>query len=170
VRSWANEIETIEKRFRSDRVYGATIHFLPLYLAETIPNASVELSLGGEVVREVGAAKRTVPPALARSVLQRHAEIPKLAQLPGLLRFYAEYVEVVCKLTAHHASKALTFLDGAMRLELIQTVKQATGKPHFEEIATLLTAANHALRLNKIIDPRNLREQYSRRSSQKVTP
>jgi hypothetical protein len=101
-------------------------------------------------------------------VLHRHAEIPKLAQLPGLLRFYADYVEAVSKLVAHDAPKASTFLKARMPLELIELVKKTTGKPHYEEISTLLTAANFASGLNHVVvDPRNLKEQYSRRSRKK---
>ena len=167
VRSWAGEIDAIDRRLRSSSAYGATVALLPVYLAGAIPNSQVAIRIGRETIQEIGAVKRTVPAALARSVLQRHADIPKLADLPGLLRFYADYMDAVVKLTAHHSSKAPAFLDAAMPLELIEAVKQATGKPHYDEIATLLTAANHALGLNKIIDPRNLREQYSRRSRKK---
>jgi hypothetical protein len=166
VRRMADEIETVGKRIQSNEVYGLTAQLLPLFLAAAIPNAHIEFPISGEVLREIGTRKRAVPAALARGVLQRHGELPKLVELPKLLRLYADYIEIVSKLTAHDAPKGAALLN-AMPLELIEAAKMLTGKPHWDVVATLLTAAYAAVGSNTIVDSKSLQMQHSRRSRKK---
>jgi hypothetical protein len=169
VRRMSDEIERMDEKMRSDRAaYGATVHFLPLFLAGAIPGAKTELSIDGNVLRDVGTGTRSLPAARARNLLHRLDELPKLAALPKLLRFYADYIEVVSKLAAHHASKAPALLNAMMPIELMEAVKKQTGKPHTADIAALLQAAYFALSgIEETVDPRNLKMQYRRRNSPK---
>jgi|SRR5215471_1514857 len=67
VRDWAREIETVERAFQSSNAYRITVQVLPLFLAEAIPGSSVDLRIGGEVIREVGTAKRLARQPAART-------------------------------------------------------------------------------------------------------
>jgi hypothetical protein len=163
VRGWADQVEEIGKRIRSAEAYGHPAHSLPLFL---------ELQVGAKKMAELGTArralpKRTLPHALAHSILERRAEFPKLADLPGLLRLYADYIEAVCKLTAHYAPKAPAQFKDMLFCALIDLVTRVTGKPRFEHIATLLTAAYAARGSEEIVDAHKLRMQYSRHSRRK---
>jgi hypothetical protein len=163
----ADEIDGVDKKIRSDRVYGPTVVLLPLLLAGAIPGAEYELRGDGEVLREVGTGIRSVPVALARGILKRRGELPKVAELPKVLRFYADYIEVVDRLVAHHAPKGAALLKAMMPLELIRAAKVQTGRYFRDEIATLLEAANFALGVDKTVDARNLKMQHWRRASSK---
>jgi hypothetical protein len=167
VRSMAAAIEQVDAGMRANKAYGLTVQFLPLFLGGALPGAEIELSAGGEVFREVGTGVRGVPAARARNLLQKQAELPKLAGLPNLLRLYADYVEVVSKLTAHHAPRGAATFRAMMPLELIEAVKAVTGKPLLSATATLLEAAYFAVGINETVDPRNLKMQYRRRVSRK---
>jgi hypothetical protein len=167
VRRMAAEIEDVDKKIRSDKVYGPTVAYLLLFLAEAIPGAEYELRGNGGVLRGGGTGMRSVPVALARGVLQRQAELPQLVELPKLLRFYADYVEVVDRLVAHHAPKGASLLKAMTPIELVETVKKLTGKPHTNDIATLLEAAYYAVGINEGVDPRNLKMLYRRRVPRK---
>lgn len=163
----ADEIANVDKRMRSDRSYAATAQCLPLFLADAIPGARYKLQAGADVFQEVGTGTGAFRADRARELLHRMSELPKLDQLPKLLRFYADYFEAVSKLTPHHASKAPPLLKAMMPLELIEAVKTVTGKPHWNEIATLLTAAYQAGGCDVTVDPRSFKMQYRRRSNKK---
>jgi hypothetical protein len=167
VRRLAKEIELVHAKIRSDKAHSLTMQFLPFFLSTAIPGARIEFRCGADVVRDVGTEIQTIPPALARKLLRTQAELPKLAEVPSLLRLYADYIEAVSRFTAHHASKAPALLNAMMPLELIESAKKFTGKPRANEIAALLDAAYSAVGINKIVDPRNLMMQYSRRVSRK---
>lgn len=159
VRRWAAEVEMIGKKIRSDHAYR--------YSASSLP-ALLELQADGKMMREVGTAKRAVSEALARGILERRAQLPKLAELPNLLRLYSDWIEAVCKLTAHHAPWAPARFKANLMWALIECVTRATGKPHFPEMATLLTAAYHANGSSEIVYASNLKMQYSRYSRRKT--
>jgi hypothetical protein len=163
----ADEIEGVDKKIRSDKVYGSTVDLLLLFLAGAIPGAECELRGNGEALQEVGARIRSVPAALARGILQKRAELSKLAELPKLLRLYADYIEAVDRLVAHHAPKGASLLKAMMPIELVEVVMKLTGKPHTQDIATLLEAAYYAVGINEDVDPRNLKTLYRRRVSSK---
>jgi hypothetical protein len=160
VRSWADKVQLVGERIRSNEAYGhlAHSHSLRLFL---------ESQVGGKNMAELSIAKRVVREAPMRSILERCAELPKLAELPSLLRFYADYIEVVCKLTAHHAPKAQARFKTMLLMEFIDNVKRLRGSPQIPEIATLLTAAYHAHDSGKIVDAHNLSMQYSRHTRRK---
>jgi len=162
VRGWADEIERVGKRMQSHQLYGQIVHHLPLFLAGAIPNADYELVIGDKVIREVGIAKPGLPADLARGILERHAELPKLAELPELLRLYADYIEALSKITAHYGSKGVVLLRRNMPLELARLVESCTGRPHFDKVATLLTASYQAIGCGDRVDPRALAMQRSR--------
>lgn len=167
MRNLAKEIESMDAKIRTHQVYGLIIQFLPSLLASAIPGAQIDLRIGGDVVTDVGKGIRSLPVDRARDLLHKHAEFPKLSELPKLLRFYADYIEAVAKLTAHHAPKAPRFLKAMMQLEVIKVAKTLTGKFHANEIATLLEAAYSAIGVPEVVDPRNLKMQYSRRTFHK---
>jgi len=167
VRRMAEEIERTDSRIRADKGYGPTVAFLPFFLAGAIPGAKAKIRVDGKLLREIGTGKRTVPASLARGVLHRHAELPKLADLPNLLRLYADFIEVVDRFVAHHAPRGAALMEAMMPLELAELVKEQTGSHRWSEVATLLTAAYQANGCNATVDPRALKMQYSRRSRQK---
>jgi hypothetical protein len=55
--------------------------------------------------------------------------------------------------------------DKAMRHELAEAARKLTGKPHYQEVSALLTAAYAALGSDEIVDPRALQMQHERRAS-----
>lgn len=151
VRSWAAEIEGLEHRIRSNQAYRHSAGYLPLFL---------ELQVGKT-------SASGVPEDLARRILKSRADLPKLTELPRLLRLYADQLEAVCKFTARHAPNAPARFRANLEFAFIEYVKRMTGRPHFPEIATLLTAAYSAHGSSKIVDARNLSMQYSRHSPRK---
>jgi hypothetical protein len=167
VRRMADEIEGVDRKIRNDSWYCGTVACLPVLLAGALPGAEYELRGDGKVIRDIGTEIRSVPAALARGVLQKYAEIPKLTELPRLLRLYANYLEVVDRLTAHGAPKGAATLGATMPLELVEMVKKNTGQPHINDIATLLEAAYYGVGIDKDVDPHNLTMLYRRRISQK---
>lgn len=167
VRDMADQIGQLGQQIQSDGAYGMTVNFLPLVLAGTIPGTSIEWSADGHVGREVGIGVRGVQADRARNLLRRHGELPKLAELPDLLRLYADYIDVVSKLTAHHAPKGAALLEAMMPLELIHAAKAQTGRYFIDEIATVLTAAYSAVGSQETVDPRNLKMQHWRRLARK---
>jgi len=158
VRGWAAEIQETSNKIQSDKAYGHPAHSLLLFL---------ELQVGSKKMAEGGRLKRVLPQALIHHVLERRAELPKLAQLPDLLQFYADWIEAVCKLTAHYAPKAPGHYKEMTICALIDCVTRVKGKPHYEEIATLLTAAFSVHESGEIVDARNLRMQHIRHSHRK---
>jgi hypothetical protein len=148
VREWASSIKTVGKRVRSDKAYAQVVSPLQLILK----------------LQEEGKTPRVVPEALAHRILQRRAEIPKLTQLPNLLRLYADCLEVVCTFTALHASKVPARFRGNLEFALVEYVKRTTDEPHLPELATLLTAAYFARGSDRIVDARNLGRRYNRNS------
>jgi hypothetical protein len=107
-----------------------------------------------------------VPEALARRVLEGRTDLPKLIELPKLLRLYADHLEAVSRFTAHHAPKAPKRFRADLEFALVKYVK--TGRRHLPEIATLFEAAAFIARAsNEVIDARNLRMRYSRHSRRK---
>jgi hypothetical protein len=167
LRRLAKEIEQVDAKIRSDKAYDLTVQFLPLFLAGSIPGAQIELRGDGKKLRDVGTGIRGIPVALARAVLHRRAELSKPPELPGLLRFYADYIDVVSRLTAHYAPKAPALLNAMMPLEMIEAANKMTRKPHANEIATLLEAAYSAVGFNETVDPHNLMMQHRRRVPRK---
>jgi hypothetical protein len=157
VRGWAAEIETLAKRIQSHRVYGSTAHGLPQFLE--LQRSARRFS-----------AKRTLPEALTRRLEGQLADLAQLAELPELLRFYADAMEAVFRLTAAFASKAPSRYKANLVWAFIDCVVRVTGKPHFSDIANLLTAACHAKGSDKIWYAHNLKMQYVRYSPVKVTP
>jgi hypothetical protein len=158
VRSWADEVEIIGTRIQSDEAFGHFAHNLPLYL---------EWQVMGKKIAEVGTSSRALPDALARRILERRTALPNLAELPGLLRFYADSIEAVYKLTAHHAPKAAARFKAMLQHSFIENVKRVKGGPRFPDIATLLNAAYSAHGSSQTVDAHNLSMQYSRHSRRK---
>jgi hypothetical protein len=68
---------------------------------------------------------------------------------------------------SHHAPKGASLLKAMMPIKLVETVKKLTGKPHTNDIATLLEAAYYAVGINEGVDPRNLKMLYRRRVPRK---
>ena len=128
VRSWAAEIEGLQRQILSNRAYGHTAASLTLFF------------------------------------------LPKLTELPSLLRLYADQLEAVCKFTARHAPKAPARFRANLEFALIEYVKLMTGRPHTPEIATLLTGAYHAQGSNEIVDAHNLTMRYDREALQYARP
>jgi hypothetical protein len=128
VRGWAVEIETLTKRVQSHKAYGPTAHELPQFM---------------ELLRRERnhSAKSTLPEALTRRLEGKLADLSKLAELPELLRFYADAMEAVFRLTAAFASRAPSRYKANLVWAFIDCVVKATSKPHFSDIANLLTAA-----------------------------
>jgi hypothetical protein len=148
VRGWAAEIEGLERQIRSNRAYGHSHASLAQFLESQVGNTSAS----------------GVPKNLARSILKSRADLPKLTELPSLLRLYADQLEAVCKFTARHAPKAPARFKANLEFALIEYVKLMTGRPHTPEIATLLTGAYHAQGSNEIVDAHNLTMRYNRHS------
>ena len=151
VRDWAAEIETLTKRVQSHWAYGETARALPKF---------VELLRGGSSL----SAKATLPDALTRRLAGKLSDLPKLVELPELLRLYADAMAAIFRLTAAFASKAPSRSEANLVWAFIDRVVRVTGKPHFPDIATLLTAACNAKGSNKIWFPQNLKMRYSRYS------
>jgi hypothetical protein len=103
------------------------------------------------------AAKATVPES-------RNIELRGLDKLPELMRHYGDYIAALDRLVALFAPKAVT-RDKAMRVELAEAARKLTGKPHYEEVAALLTAAYAALGSDEIVDSRALQMQHMRLAS-----
>jgi hypothetical protein len=149
VRGWAKDIENVSRKMQLSNAYGRTISSLPTFL---------DLQVGNRL-------PSVVPKTLARRILEARADLPELIELPELLRLYADHLEAVCKFTAYHASKARAQFRSNPEFALIEHVKKVTGKPHFLQIARLLTAAYYALGSPEIVDDHSLSERYYRRRS-----
>jgi hypothetical protein len=164
LRDWADTIETVGKAIQSNDAYGMTAGALPLFLLAAIPNQKYEVSIGSEVFQEVGTANPSVAADLARSLLQRlkRTDLPKVEDLPALLRLYADYIEAISKLTAHYAPRGSTLLKRTP-LQFVELIRTVTGKAHWNEIATLLTAAYHANGCGSVeVFSKALQTQYRR--------
>lgn len=167
VRGWADEIQRVDNGVKSDNAYGQIAPYLPLFLAEAIPNEKYEFRVGSKMLRGVGTAKAGVAEDLARGVLEKYADVPKLAELPGLLRQYADYVEALFKITAYYGSRGAALLPRNMAQDLVRLVESCTGRPHMDEIATLLTASYRAVGVDLTVDPKALAMQRSRNRRKK---
>jgi hypothetical protein len=155
VRGWADEIERLENGIQTSKAYGFLRPSLPLLL-------NPQLAHG----RNLDYAKG-VPEAIKRNIVARREELSKLTELPCHLRLYADCREALFKVTAHLASQTSDQYQANLRWAFINYVENVTGRPHFEEIATLLTAAYCARGLQEIVDANNLKTQHSRYSRQK---
>ena len=125
------------------------------------------MGVHGDILRGIGVGAPGISVDRARDLLNRLDELPKLDELPGLLRFYADYIEMVCKLTARGASRGTVTLRAMMPLELFETIqkKTVTSKPRWDDIATLLQAAYSAVGIRETVDPKALQMQYRRWTS-----
>lgn len=105
-------------------------------------------------------------PAAAKATVSESCDLDlrSLDRLPGLLRHYRNYIAVLDRLVALYAPKAVT-RDKAKQVELPEATRKLTGKPHYEEVSTLLTAAYAALGTDETVDPRALQMQHNRHSS-----
>jgi hypothetical protein len=162
VRSMADEIEKLSERIRSNDAYRMADQFLPLLL----PSAHVKIQVEGESVPVID--ERNPPIRGFPSVgLRAWSERQKFAELPKLLRLYADYIAVLSRLVAHGAPRGAGTLKAMMPLELIHAAKVQTGKYFRDDIAIVLEAAYSAIGINETVDPRNLMMQYWRRVSRK---
>jgi hypothetical protein len=93
-------------------------------------------------------------------------DIRRLNGLPFLLRLYAGYVEAVDRLVPESARRVVGEIS-ALPIELLETSKSLTHKHFAVEIATLLTAAYHAVGSKSEVDPCALKMRYFRRSRKK---
>lgn len=143
--SFADEIS----RFQSSDLYG--------YIGRIDPVVFDSEVLG----------KKAVPKDLADRIRSNRAQLPKLVELPRLLQLYADCVEAVCKVGPIDASKALIRVRLMWTIALIDLVKKLTKKPHFPEVATLLTATYLVQGSDEIVDAHNLSMQYSRHTRRK---
>ena len=109
---------------------------------------------------------KPIPTPLARMLKARN-DLPKLTELPDLLGLFADYIAAVHKLTTHFGPKALARYRTMTINTLVDYVEWATGKPHFPQIATLLTAAYYARGSKVVVHADNLRVQYNRHSGRK---
>ena len=148
VRNWAITIENLSHEMQLGDAYGRTASSLPTFLESQVRYGLTTV----------------VPDALARRVLEARTDLPTLIELPKLLRLYADCLEAVCKFTAHNAPRAPARFRGNLEFALIEYVKRMTGKPHFPQIVTLLTAAYYAVGSAEIVDGRNLSAEYRRHS------
>jgi hypothetical protein len=158
VRGWAHEVESIGSKIQSDDAYGNVARALPLFL---------ELQVRTQEKSELGTQKRATPDALARSILERRDELAKLAELPSLLGFYADYIDALCGLTTRYAPKAPARFEAMLQHALIEYATRVTRRPHYPEIVKLINAAYSAQGSSKILDAHNLSVQYSRHSRRK---
>ena len=155
VRGWAEQIEKLGKAMRANEAYSFRNPF------------TLALELEADHKGKIGPAASLVNERITQNLLGSRAELLKLDQLPSLLLLYADYIEAVHKLTGELAPKAATRYKAGAIYALIDCVRRVTGKPHFEDIATLLTAAYAACGSNEVVSAANLKTQYSRHSTQK---
>jgi len=148
VRGWAAQIERLDGKVRSNQPYAAISQTLPLLLADATENMPLS-------------------PSLALGLLQKQDQLPKLAEVPELLRLYADYIEALSKITAYYGSRVDKSFAGVMRQQLVRLVEAVTGMRHVDEVATLLTASNYAIGCDLEISPKALARQRSRVHSKK---
>ena len=147
VRAWAKQIKRLGEAMAANEAY----------------SFRTPLALAVELEYKIGPASNLVPDHVTRNLLGSRAELPKLDQLPALLVLYADYIEAVHNLTAKLAPKAATRYKAEAIDALIGNVRRATGKPHFEDIATLLTAAYAACGSNAVVSAGSLKGRQYRR-------
>src|SRR5215467_8221251 len=117
LRRWANDIENVSDKLQLSDAYSSTASALPAFLGSQIRYKLTSV----------------VPEAVARRVLEGRTNLPKLIELPKLLRLYADHLEAVCKFTAHHASRAPAKFRANLEFALVEYVNRATGGPHLPE-------------------------------------
>jgi len=155
VRGWAEQIEKLGKAMRANEAYSFRNPF------------TLAVELAADHKGKIGPAASLVTERITQNLLGSRAELPKLDQLPRLLLLYADYIEAVHKLTGELAPKAATRYKAGAIYALIDCVRRVTGRPHFEDIAILLTAAYAACGSNEVVSAANLKMQYSRHSRRK---
>lgn len=133
----AEEIERLNEAIQSDGIYRAAHELLPV------------------AAKAVGASPDSM-----------RAELHKLDELPALLRSYADSIAVIDRLVVHYAPKAPGRVQ-AVELKLAEAARKHTGKPHFEEVSSLLTAAYSAVGCEESVDMKALQMRHSRRASRK---
>lgn len=138
VRGLAEEIERLKEAIQSDGVYRAAREWLP------------------------DIAKATV--AASRDSMR--AELHKLDELPALLRSYADSIAVTDRIVAYYAPKAPGRVQ-VIEPKLIEAARKLTGKPHFEEVSGVLTAAYSAVGCEENVDMKALQMQSRRHSGKK---
>jgi hypothetical protein len=150
VRSWAEQIKTLGKAMAANEAYSFR------------PHSALVLELEAAQRYKIGPTSGLVPERVRRKLLESRSELPKLDQLPSLLELYADYIEAVHKLTANLAPTAATRYKAGAIEALIDCVRRVTGDPHFEEIATLLTAAYAACGSKTVVSAGSLKGRHYR--------
>jgi hypothetical protein len=92
--------------------------------------------------------------------------LPERGRLPGRLRFYAGYLDLLdcLRSTLRHSGRSERV--SLARKELTDAVWAASGKSHSANLALLLNAAYQAVGLDLDVDPKALDMHRSRRLSQ----
>jgi hypothetical protein len=114
------------------------------------------------MVRAATGRRQAIPEGLAREIVTKRSELPKLVKLPDLLDLYANYVEAVSKITAYYAPDAAAHYRVGLISPFVEFAKRVSLRDPFPDIATLLTAAYSVRGSNRIVNPRTLRAQYNR--------
>jgi hypothetical protein len=149
VRGWAEEIDTLNKAIQSNRAYGLTAHSLQLFLESEQQGQGIHVA-------------NLLPEDLTHRLKEKSADLPKLHEISNLLSLYADRLEAVFGLTAAYASEAPRRYEANLIWALLDSVLRVTGRPHFQDIATLLTATYHAKGSNKIWNAHDLKMRYRR--------
>jgi hypothetical protein len=139
VRGLAEEIKSLNEAIQSDGVYRAA----------------------RELLRDAAKGIAGASPDSMR------AELYKLDKLPALLRSYADSIAATDRLVAYCAPKAPARFEAVVEPKLAEAVRKLTGKPHFEEVSSLLTAAYSAVGCEESLDTKVLQMRHSRRRSRK---
>jgi hypothetical protein len=88
--------------------------------------------------------------------------------LPDMLRAYADFVEITFRTVAKEFQQNPRYLDPQKSFEvgLLEYVRKTTGKPHFDQVALLLSAAFYATgREDVTVTPASLRQSWKRTPS-----
>jgi hypothetical protein len=146
VRRMAEEIESLERKLLSNQFHALVSELLPLFLT-----------------------KKSVADFSTRNGIEledRQEQVSRLGKLPQSMRAYADDLATRLKVVARCAQMGEP-LNRVMPLGLARTVEACTGKPHWDEIARLLTASYQAVGCDLEADPKALAMLRSRLHSKK---
>lgn len=132
---------------------------IPLYTIKRLPKRLEEMA---STIERIEAHQHWT---VQRGIIPRlpgEATTDELARLPKLLREYAFDLAVTAGFNPKIQATINRLIPHTFRCQLVEHVEKITGRPHYEDVATLLTAALHADGQEKDVTPESLRAYRSR--------